>query len=424
MDRAGVNAMNTSAPIIIVGAGQAGGRAALALREQSYQGALLLIGAEAQLPYERPPLSKQVLLGSQEPECCALAEAATYQALGIQLKTGVPVERIRCDERRIVLADGETLEYSQLLLATGGRVRTVAVPGAELAGVHYLRTLDDALALKARLLPEQRVVVVGGGFIGLEVAASARRLGCQATVLEAGERLAARALPPQLSERLLQLHRAHGVDVRLQSHLRGFGGVASVRAVELEDGGSLPCDVVVVGVGIVPNVELAAAAGLAVGNGIRVDSRLRSSDPHIYAIGDVSEFPSPFTGQPLRLETWRNAEEQARHVARTLLGHDEPYAALPWFWSDQFDYSLQLAGEPQAAASVVERPLADDGLLLFFLNERQHLVGAAGWGAGNRIAKDIKLAEKLIAAAKPLPAAALAHPAVSLQTLLKETADV
>ncbi|AEK60183.1 Ferredoxin reductase [Collimonas fungivorans Ter331] len=412
-----------SEPIIIVGAGQAGVRAALALREQGYDGSLLLIGDEPQLPYERPPLSKQVLLGSREPDQCTIGGADLFLEQDIRLLTGVRVERIRREISSIALDDGATLAYSKLLLATGGRVRTVTVQGAGLAGVHYLRTIEDALQLKAQLLPGQRVVVVGGGFIGLEVAASARALGCSVTVLEAGERLAARALPPQLSEKLLQLHRARGVDVQLQSRIEAFAGTTAVQAVALEDGRNVPCDMIVVGIGIAPNVELAVEAGLAVVNGIQVNHRLQTSDEHIYAVGDVCEFPSALTGRTMRLETWRNAEEQGKHVARTLLGYDEHFAALPWFWSDQFDYSLQIAGEPHMAVHCIERPLADDGLLIFFLNEQLQLVAACGWGRGNSIAKDIKIAEILIKARRTIAHEALADPAVGLKSLLKGTSD-
>lgn len=416
--------MNRADPIIIVGAGHAGGRTALTLREQGYQGRLLLIGDEPHLPYERPALSKQLLLGSQPPEQCQIGTAEQYQQLAIERLSGVHVTAIQPDRRRIALQDGSELAYHKLLLATGGRARTAAMPGAGLAGVHMLRTVDDALALQPRLQPAQRVVVVGGGFIGLEVAASAVQLGCEVTVLEAGDRLAARALPPQLSERLQQLHRARGVAVRLGCRIQAFAGTAAVDDVVLEDGERLPCDVVVVGIGIQPNTELATAAGLAVGNGIRVNAQLRTSDEHIYAVGDVCEFPCPLSGQPVRLETWRNAEEQGRHVARNLLGEDEAFTALPWFWSDQFDHGLQLAGNIQGAASCVKRELPDDGLLLFFLNSAQQLQGACGWGVGNRVAKDIKLAEMLIRSGKSLATDLLSDPAVNLKSLLKGASSV
>ncbi|GGX79072.1 NAD(P)/FAD-dependent oxidoreductase [Vogesella alkaliphila] len=416
--------MSHPAPIIIVGAGHAGGRAALALREQGYAGHLLLIGDEPHLPYERPALSKQLLLDSQPADACHIGSAEQYQAQAIERLAGVRVAAIQPQARRIRLHDGRELDYHRLLLATGGRARHASLPGADLAGVQLLRTLDDAAALQPRLQAGQRLLVVGGGFIGLEVAASARQLGCAVTVLEAGDRLAARALPPLISEKLLALHRARGVEVRLGCQIAAFRGDGSVSAVALADGELLACDTVLVGIGIQPNTELAAAAGLAVGNGIRVDARLRTSDAHIYAVGDVCEFPCPVSGQPQRLETWRNAEEQGRHVARSLLGADDAYAALPWFWSDQFDHSLQLAGQLQAAANCVTRALPDDGVLLFYLDAAERLQGACGWGAGNSIARDIKLAEMLIRSGKALPAAALADPASSLKSLLKGVTSV
>ncbi|MFC3532803.1 NAD(P)/FAD-dependent oxidoreductase [Vogesella facilis] len=411
--------MSHPAPIIIVGAGHAGGRAALALREQGYAGPLLLIGDEPHLPYERPALSKQLLLGSQPAEACHIGSSQQYRELDIERLSATRVSAIAPASRQITLHDRRTLPYHKLLLATGGRARQATLPGADLAGIQLLRTLDDAAALRPRLQAGQRLLVVGGGFIGLEVAASARQLGCQVTVLEAGDRLAARALPPAISARLLQLHQAHGVEVRLGCSLRGFVGHGSVTAVELADGERLPCDTVVVGIGIQPNTELAAAAGLAVGNGIRVDSRLQSSDAHIYAVGDACEFPAPQDGQPQRLETWRNAELQARHVACNLLGADEPYAALGWFWSDQYDHSLQLVGSLPAAANCVTRQLADSGVLLFCLDAAGRLQGACGWGAGNSVARDIKLAEMLIASGKALDPVALAAPDINLKTLLK-----
>lgn len=416
--------MSHSAPIIIVGAGHAGGRAALSLREAGYAGPLLLIGDESHLPYERPALSKQLLLDSLPTDACHIGSAEQYQALAIERLTSVRVDAILPQSRRLRLHDGRELIYQQLLLATGGRARQPSLPGADLAGVQLLRTLDDAAALRSRLHAGKRLVVVGGGFIGLEVAASARQLACTVTVLESGDRLAARALPPQMSAKLLALHRARGVTVRLGCQITAFRGEGCVSAVELADGELLACDTVLVGIGIQPNTELAAAAGLAVGNGIRVDARLRTSDAHIYAVGDACEFPCPVSGQPQRLETWRNAEEQGRHVARSLLGADDAYAALPWFWSDHFDHSLQLAGQLQAAANCVTRALPDDGLLLFYLDAAEQLQGVCGWGAGNSIARDIKLSEMLIRSGKPLPPAALADPASSLKSLLKGVTSV
>lgn len=402
--------------IVIVGAGHSGGRAALALREQGYSGRLVVIGEEAHPPYERPPLSKQLLLGTADPEHCRLDDARERD---IELRLGVPVQELNRERRVVRLADGSEIPYQRLILATGGRVRRLSLPGAELEKVHYLRTLDDATALKQALRDTRHCVVVGGGFIGLEVAAVATQLGCRVTVLEAGERLAARALPAAISERLLALHCRHGVEVRLEAGLQRLEGERNVEAVALEDGTRLACDRVVVGIGIQPNVELAEAAGLATGNGIRVDAHLRTSDRDIYAIGDVCEHQGPQSGQWGRQETWRNAEDQARHVARHLLGEAEPYTALAAFWSDQFDAGLQMIGDARAGTREIIRRLEDNALLLFYLDDAQRLVAASGFGPGNSIAKDIKIAERLIERGKALDPGVLADPAAKLKPLLK-----
>lgn len=394
--------------LIIVGAGHAGGRAALTLREEGYTGRLILIGDEAHLPYERPPLSKGLLQGSIDLAGCSLCDEARLAELDIEHIAGNPVRRLDPAQQRLQLADGQWLAYAGLLLATGGRARRL--PQAQ-ANVLYLRTHDEALALKAALRPGARLVVVGGGFIGLEVAATARSLGCDVTLLEAGPRLAGRVLPPVISEALLDVHRLHGVEVRLNVALESI----DVDAVVLVDGQRLPCDLVVVGIGMQPNIELAAAAGLDVGQGIRVDAHLRTSAPNVYAAGDVCEFR--LDGQYQRQETWRNAEAQGRHAALNLLGRELAFESLPGFWSDQYDWGLQTVGV--STALTVSRPLPTGGLLLFYLDAEHHLQGACGWAPGNSVAKDIKLCERLISARVPLNPTSLADPDLSLKQLLR-----
>lgn len=397
-----------NAPLIIVGAGHAGGRAALTLREEGYTGRLILIGDEVHLPYERPPLSKGLLQGTADLAGYSLCDSARLAALGIEHIAGNPVTRLEPQPHRLQLADGQWLPYTGLLLATGGRARRLP---QEQANVLYLRTHDEALALRSALRPGARLVVVGGGFIGLEVAATARGLGCEVTVLEAGPRLAGRVLPPAISQALLGLHREHGVEVRLNVALESI----QADAVLLVDGQRLPCDLVVVGIGMQPNIELAAAAGLEVGQGIRVDAYLRTSAPNIYAAGDVCEFR--LDGLYQRQETWRNAEAQGRHAALNLLGREVPFEALPGFWSDQYDWGLQTVGV--ITSTVVSRPLPSGGLLLFYLDSDQHLQGACGWAPGNSVAKDIKLCERLISARIALDTASLANPELSLKLLLR-----
>lgn len=397
-----------NAPLIIVGAGHAGGRAALTLREEGYSGRVILIGDEPHVPYERPPLSKGLLQGNVDLAGCSLCDSARLVELGIEHIAGNPVSQLDPPQHRLQLADGQWLGYSGLLLATGGRARRL--PQAQ-ANVLYLRTHDEALALKAALRPGARLVIVGGGFIGLEVAATARGLGCEVTVLEAGPRLAGRVLAPVICDALLRVHRQQGVDVRLNVALESI----HAEAVQLVDGQLLPCDLVVVGIGMQPNIELAVAAGLEVGQGIRVDAHLRTSAPDIYAAGDVCEFR--LGGEYQRQETWRNAEAQGRHAALNMLGRDEPFEAQPGFWSDQYDWGLQTVGV--ITPLTVSRALPDAGLLLFYLDADQRLQGACGWGPGNSVAKDIKLCERLISARIALNAASLADPDVSLKHLLR-----
>jgi 3-phenylpropionate/trans-cinnamate dioxygenase ferredoxin reductase subunit len=394
--------------LIIVGAGHAGGRAALTLREEGYSGRLILIGDEAHLPYERPPLSKGLLQGSIDLAGCSLCDEARLAELDIEHIAGNPVRQLDPAQQRLQLADGQWLAYAGLLLATGGRARRL--PQAQ-ANVLYLRTHDEALALKAALRPGARLVVVGGGFIGLEVAATARSLGCHVTLLEAGPRLAGRVLPQVISEALLDVHRLHGVEVRLNVALESI----DVDAVVLVDGQRLPCDLVVVGIGMQPNIELAAAAGLDIGQGIRVDAHLRTSAPNVYAAGDVCEFR--LDGEYQRQETWRNAEAQGRHAALNLLGRELAFESLPGFWSDQYDWGLQTVGV--ITALTVSRPLPTGGLLLFYLDAEHHLQGACGWAPGNSVAKDIKLCERLISARVPLNPTSLADPDLSLKQLLR-----
>ncbi|NWA66522.1 NAD(P)/FAD-dependent oxidoreductase [Pseudomonas reactans] len=397
-----------NAPLIIVGAGHAGGRAALTLREEGYTGRLILIGDEVHLPYERPPLSKGLLQGTAELAGYSLCDSARLAELGIEHIAGNPVTHLEPQQHRLQLADGQWLPYAGLLLATGGRARRL--PQAQ-ANVLYLRTHDEALALRSALRPGTRLVVVGGGFIGLEVAATARGLGCEVTVLEAAPRLAGRVLPAVISQALLDLHREHGVQVRLNVALESI----QADAVLLVDGHRLPCDLIVVGIGMQPNIELAAAAGLEVGQGIRVDACLRTSAPNIYAAGDVCEFR--LDGLYQRQETWRNAEAQGRHAALNLLGREVPFEALPGFWSDQYDWGLQTVGVITPIA--VSRSLPSGGLLLFYLDADHRLQGACGWAPGNSVAKDIKLCERLISARIALDTASLANPELSLKLLLR-----
>jgi 3-phenylpropionate/trans-cinnamate dioxygenase ferredoxin reductase subunit len=283
-----------------------------------------------------------------------------------------------------------------------------------------LRGLDDAAALATRLTPGHRLVVIGGGFIGLEVAASARKLGCDVVLIEGAPRLMGRAVPEPLAERALALHRARGVQVILDARLQSIKPLARGVAVALADGTSVEADTVLVGVGIEPATELAQAAGLTVQRGVVVNAHLQTSAPGVYAAGDVVEFPSALSGQLIRQETWHNAETQARIAAVNMQGGEQAYLALPWFWSDQYDYQLQVAGEPALAVTSVMRVLQEDDLIVFYLDDAGRLVGACGWGLSSRMARELKIARTLVERAVPVAADVLADPASKLKALLSQ----
>ena len=416
--------MPTLRPMVIVGAGHVGGRAAQALRAAGWAGPIVLIGAEPHLPYERPPLSKGLLTGEQDAASTALRPVADWDADQITHVVAW-VEALDTAAREIVLTGGpqraeRRIAYEALLLATGGHLRRLDIPGADLPGVLGLRTLDDAAQLQTRLQAGSRLVIVGGGFIGLEVAASARHLGCAVTVIEGAPRLLGRAVPEAIGAQVLALHRAHGVDVRLGTLPTAFARQPDgALRVTLTDGTAMDADTIVVGIGIVPATELAAQAGLALGrSGIAVDAQLATSAPGVFAAGDVAEFPSPLSGQPVRLETWQNAETQAAIAAANMLGQGKAFDAMSWFWSDQYDHQVQVSGEPALGASVVTRTLAGGAALDFHLDAAGRLVGVSGFGPVSALAKEFKLARMLVERRRQPSPEALADAGVKLKSLL------
>ena len=328
--------------IVIIGAGQAGVQAVTSLRAEGFDGAITLVGDESFPPYQRPPLSKAYLAGDLARERLFLKPATFFAESGCDLRVGVSTTRIDRTMRRVQLSDGTDLSFDNLLLATGARVRRLPVPGAELLGIYYLRGIDDVDALRPRLAPGARLAVVGGGYIGLEVAAVAVKHGLEVTVIEAARRVMERAVSPLLSDFYASEHRAHGVKFLLDAKAQGFDGQTRVEAV-LTDKGRVPADVVLVGIGVVPNSEIAEAAGLACDNGIVVDEFARTSDASILAAGDCTNHPA-FAGGRSRLESVQNAIDQAKHAVTTMLGRPKAYREVPWFWSDQYDLKLQMAG--------------------------------------------------------------------------------
>jgi 3-phenylpropionate/trans-cinnamate dioxygenase ferredoxin reductase subunit len=331
--------------VVIVGGGQAGYQTAFTLRAEGYQGTVTLIGEEPHTPYQRPPLSKAFMLGKQDREKILLRPETYYRDHDIRLMAGEKVAAIEPAARQVRLESGAAIPYDALVLAVGARNRKLPVPGAELEGVCYLRTLGEAAELKQRIEAANQIVVIGGGFIGLEIAASARTLGKPVTVVEALPRLMARVVSPEVSEFFRAAHTSKGVEVLLNAEVREIRDSGKTQEVLLADGRELAADVVVVGIGVAPNTELAHRAGLPVApGGISVDQFLRCGDGDVFAIGDCAEYHNPFAGCRVRLESVQNAVDQAVCVARAIAGKPAPYHAAPWFWSDQYEIRLQMAG--------------------------------------------------------------------------------
>ncbi|GIF65465.1 pyridine nucleotide-disulfide oxidoreductase [Asanoa ishikariensis] len=361
---------------VIVGAGLGGAKAAQTLREQGFTGPVVLIGDERERPYERPPLSKGYLLGKDEREKIYVHTPQWYAEHDVDLRLGTRVTAVDPAAHEVTTADGGRLGYAKLLLTTGSAPRRLAVPGADLAGVHYLRQAHESDRLKDAFQPGGRVVVIGAGWIGLETAAAAVSAGAHVTVLEAAELPLLRVLGREVAQVFADLHREHGVDLRPSARIAELTGSAgTVDGVLLADGTRIPADAVVVGVGITPNTDLATAAGLAVDNGIVTDEHLRTSAMDVYAAGDVANAYHPFLGRHIRVEHWANALNQPQAAARVMLGEDVSYDRLPYFYTDQYDLGMEYTGyvEPDGYDQVVFRGDPASGEFVAF------------WLAGGRV---------------------------------------
>jgi NADPH-dependent 2,4-dienoyl-CoA reductase/sulfur reductase-like enzyme len=403
---------------LVVGGGQAGGRAVEGIRKAGFDGTVILLAEEERAPYERPPLSKQVLTGAAEPDSAKLRDDGWYAEQAVDLRLATRVGRIDRERKRVVLEDGQELAYDRLLLATGAQPKVPDLPGVDLSGVHVLRDMADSLALRDAMRAGARVALVGGGYIGLEVAAAARKLGCETTVLEAAPSLMRRQVAPELGDWYARLHREHGADVRLEAEVSRLLGHDRVEGVELADGSRVDADLVVIGVGIRPNVELAMQAGLEAGDGIEVDEQGRTSDPDIFAAGDVTRQPNPYVDDKIRLESWQNAQNQALVAGQAMAGaRDVRHADLPWFWSDQHGINLQMVGMPAGQPRHVWRgdPSDGPGFTLFYLDDAGRLIGA---NAVDRPA-DIAAARRMIERGVIPDPDKLADPEVSMKKLLK-----
>jgi 3-phenylpropionate/trans-cinnamate dioxygenase ferredoxin reductase component len=395
--------------VVIVGAGQAGAQVAISLRQLGFAGAVTLLGEEAEPPYQRPPLSKAYMSGEMALERTLIRSPGYYAKSAIELLPGVRVERILPDRRAIVLGDRQ-LPYDVLVLCTGTRARRLGLSGEQLDGVFYLRTLLDSERIRGAVRPQARAAIVGGGYIGLEVAASLTKLGCRVQVVEALERVMNRVVAPPVSAFFAREHAAHGVEILTGTAVAELAGGAAIERVICRGGRSLPADIVVIGVGAVPNDELARDAGLMVDNGIVVDELGRTSDPAIFAAGDVTNHPNALFARRLRLESVHNAMAQAKAVAQAIAGPPAPYAEVPWFWSDQYDLKLQIAGvgDPEDELILRGDPAARAFSCLHVRGGR--LVAIDGVNRGG----DFLAAKKLIGAGAVLERGRAADPAVPL----------
>src|SRR6266487_400402 len=409
--------MSTERAFVIVGASLAGAQAAATLRSEGFTGQLILIGEEHERPYERPPLSKDYLLGKSEREKIYVHPAQWYAEHDVELRLGTGVTGIDRAAHEISLSDGSRIGYAKLLLTTGSSPKRLPVPGADLDGVLYLRSVADSDAIKAAFGSASRVAVIGAGWIGLETAAAARIAGLEVTVLEMAELPLLRVLGSEVAQVFAGLHREQGVDLRFGvqvAEITGSGGKAD--GVRLGDGSHVPADVVIVGVGITPNVELAAAAGLDIDNGIKVDERLRSSDPDIYAAGDVANAYHPLLGKHVRVEHWANARYQPRTAAKAMLGLDAAYDRVPYFYTDRYDLGMEYAGyvEPDGYDEVVFR--GDTGsreFIAFWLGDGGRVLAGMNvniWDVNDAI-------QAIVRAGTPVAKQALADPATPLESL-------
>ena len=357
------------AGMVIIGCGQAGGQAAASLRQEKYEGPITMIGQEPYIPYQRPPLSKQYLSGEQEKEKLSLRQESFYSEKEINLMLETSVLSLDPHKKELQLEKGETVTYDKLLIATGGRPRKLEVDGHTLKGIHYLRNIDDVDAIKTQMSISQNLVIVGGGYIGLEVASVAIKKGLTVSVLEMESRILERVTTEEMSAFYHQLHTDEGVNIITSTQAKAFKGSETVESVVCGDH-EIPADLVIVGIGILPNTEMAEAAGLETNNGLVVDEHCRTSNEHIFAAGDCTNHPNPILNRRLRLESVPNAMEQGRVAASNMLGGSKSYASMPWFWSDQYEHKLQMVGfSKDSDQSIIRGDMASKSFTVFYLKD-------------------------------------------------------
>ena len=407
--------------IVIVGGGHAGGQAAASLRQEGYEGSVTIVTEENYIPYQRPPLSKQYLSGEFDVNKVYLRPEKFYETKGIEIRTGLTVNEINRKEHELICNDKTVIRYEKLLLATGARARTLDIAGSELSGIHSLRTIKDVDAIRVDMAKANSVTIIGGGYIGLEVAAVAIEAGKQVTVLEMEDRILERVATPEMSQFYYELHRSKGVNILTNCTANSFqGNGGEVSSVHCSNGLEVASDLVIVGVGIVPNVEIAENAGIKTSNGILVNEYCLTSDPHIFAAGDCTNHPNPLLERRLRLESVPNAMEQARVAsANMLISIEKPntpellkaYASIPWFWSDQYHLKFQMVGFPTDSDEVVTRGNVESEHFANFYFTDNAVIAADAINSP----REFMLAKQLIG--KTVDKSALADPNVDLKTL-------
>ncbi len=404
-----------TAGLVVIGGSHAGHQIAIAARNAGYEKPVTILSDEDTAPYQRPPLSKAYLLGKVDAEALLFRPVAYYEGQGIDLRLGAPAISINRPGKTVTTAAGEAIPYEKLALATGARVREIPIPGADLPGVHYIRTLADIDGVSAELGGVETVLVVGGGFIGLEAAAALRVLGKKVIVLEALDRLMARGVGETVSSYFADYHHAQGVDLRLSTGVQELTGEERLTGARLGDGSEVQAELAIIGIGVLPNQELASAAGLDCDNGVLVDQFGTTSDPDIFAAGDCTRFTHPFTGELVRLESVQNASDQARTVGAAIAGKPSAYDAAPWFWSDQFDLKLQMVGLTQGHdREVLIGSQAENAFSVFYFRGETWLGADSVNRAGDHMA-----ARRLYQQRYPLTEAELRENADNLKGLVK-----
>jgi 3-phenylpropionate/trans-cinnamate dioxygenase ferredoxin reductase subunit len=413
--------MSNPESAVVIGGSHATVQLIISLRQNGWEGDITVVSEEPHMPYHRPPLSKAYLAGDSSEDQLALRAAAAYEKLKVKFMLGVRVQRLDSQAHQLELDNGQTLGFSKLALCTGARARPLPIPGADLQGVHYLRTMDDVKGIQQSAANAKTAVIIGGGYIGLETAASLSKLGIAVTVLETESRLLKRVASETTSAFYLRLHQDHGISIRCNTMATALEGESAVSGVVCGDGAKISADMVIIGIGVIPNTELAAEAGLEVDNGIQVDEFAQTSHPDIVAAGDCTNHPNSILDTRLRLESVPNATEQAKAAAASICGIEKPYAELPWFWSDQYDVKLQIAGMNQGYThAVIRGDNASHSFTVFYLKGDQIIAA----DCINR-PKDFMMAKKLILQGTGIDSSAnlamlLADESTELKTLMAE----